>query len=89
MCAATVFPASKSRAAKLSDPFVKEAEDDVRADKWFEHPKASRYYIRESCFRTGGDSTVSVLWWEDEAQIIDLDEEEENKAARRSDEEWR
>ena len=69
----------------LSDPLAKDAEDDVRADQWFEWPQAHRYYIRESSFRTGGDSTVTILWWKDEAQIIDIEEEEERKAARRSD----
>jgi hypothetical protein len=72
----------------LSDPYATEAEGDVRADRWFEHPKADRYYLRESCFRIRDESTISILWWEDEKQIIDLEEEEELRASRRADDEW-
>jgi hypothetical protein len=61
--------------------------NDVCSDKWFEVRDAERYYIRESCFRNGPGSVVTILWWDDEAQIIDLEEEEERNAARRSD--WR
>ena len=64
-----------------------EGPEDVRADKWFDVHNSDRYYIRESCFRNGPDSVIAILWWEDEAQIIDLEEEEERNAARRSD--WR
>ena len=61
-----------------------DAGDDIRADKWFEVRDAEQYYLRESCFRNGPDSVVTVLWWEDEAQITNLEEEEERNAARRS-----
>lgn len=72
----------------LSDPYARDAEDDVRANHWFEHPNADRYYIHESCFRTGEDSAVAIIWWKEENQIIDLEEEEERNASRRSDEDW-
>ena len=64
-----------------------EGTEDVRSDKWFDVRNADRYYVRESCFGSGPDSVVTLLWWEDETQIIDLEEEEEQNAARRSD--WR
>lgn len=70
----------------LSNKFEQEM-DDVRADKWFDVRNADRYYVRESCFTNGPDSVVTLLWWEDESQIINLEEEEELNAARRSD--WR
>ena len=66
---------------------IQDVGDDVRADKWFEVRNAEQYYVRESCFRNGPDSVITLLWWEEEAQIIDLQEEEERNAARRSD--WR
>ena len=71
----------------LSDDTNPEVVEDVRADKWFDVGNGDRYYVRESCFRSGPDSVVTLLWWEDEAQIIDLGEDEERRAARRSD--WR
>ena len=69
----------------LSGTFSKEAEGDIRADEWFEYSNSERYYVRESCFRTGDASAMTILWWEDEKQLIDIEEEEERRAARRSD----
>jgi len=81
-------PDKGTLAARLiSDESNEEGPEDVRADKWFDVYNSDRYYIRESCFRNGPDSVITILWWEDEAQIIDLEEEEERNAARRSD--WR
>ncbi|MBS1841000.1 MAG: ImmA/IrrE family metallo-endopeptidase [Acidobacteria bacterium] len=74
--------------ARLSSGGIeREGMDDVRTDKWFDVQNANRYYVRESCFATGPGSVVTLLWWEDEKQIIDLQEEEEQNASRRSD--WR
>jgi hypothetical protein len=74
-------------ASMFSDPSVSEDSDDIRADHWFAANRSERYYIRESCFRTGPDSVVTLLWWEDEKQLIDLAEEEERHQGRRVD--WR
>jgi|SRR5579864_5157580 len=71
----------------LAGERIRDEGDDVRTDRWFEIPNAERHYVRESSFRSGPDSVVSLLWWEEEAQIIDLEEEEERNASRRSD--WR
>jgi hypothetical protein len=58
---------------------------DVRADHWFDRDRSEKYYIRESCFKTGSDSVTVMLWWEDEQQLIDIEEEEERRASRRTD----
>jgi IrrE N-terminal-like domain len=72
-------------ASLLANRFSDSKAGDVRAVWWFERGKAEKYYIRESCFRTGPDSVVVLLWWEDEQQLIDIVEEEERHASRRSD----
>jgi hypothetical protein len=72
-------------AGLLAGKFAEATGGEVRADRWFEIEKAERYYIRESCFRTGSDSIIVMLWWEDEQQLIDIAEEEELRASRRSD----
>ena len=79
-------PGSHSLAAGLlADKRSDSMSDDVRSDRWFRGDKAEKYYIRESCFRTGLDSIIVLLWWEDEQQLIDIEEEEERRASRRSD----
>lgn len=78
-------PDPHSLAAGLLLGTSETAIGDVRADHWFERERSEKYYIRESCFRTGPDSIVVMLWWEDERQIVDINEEEEIRASRRSD----
>jgi hypothetical protein len=75
-------------ATMFGDPDLSEDADDVRADYWFDVDGSERYYIRESCFKTGPDSVVTLIWWQDEKQIIDLTEEEERRSERRSDSSW-
>ena len=49
----------------------------VEADMWIDHRRADRYEIVEHCFRVSDDRVVTLLWWQDESQIIDLIEEED------------
>jgi hypothetical protein len=72
-------------ASLLADKLANSKAGDVRADRWFERDNAEKYYIRESCFRTSADSVLVMLWWQDEQQLIDLAEDEELHASRRSD----
>lgn len=90
----TLYPAEILDAGTVSAQLLEDEDGrdeiaDVRADRWFYHPKADRYYIKESCFRTSRTSVVTLLWWEDESQIIDLEEEEERRASRSSYSGWR
>jgi len=80
------WPQPYSLAASLiADKLEDNKTGDVRADCWFERDKAQKYYIKESCFKTGPDSITVILWWEDEQQLIDIEEDEERRASRRSD----
>jgi hypothetical protein len=86
----SLFPADRphsySLAAILLSNDLKNSDSaDVRADHWFERNGSRKYYVRESCFKTGTDSATVILWWEDEQQLIDIEEEEERHASRRSD----
>jgi hypothetical protein len=72
-------------AGLLSNKLADGTSGNVRSDRWFERHEAEKYYIRESCFRTGADSVLVLLWWEDEQQLIDIAEDEELRASRRSD----
>jgi IrrE N-terminal-like domain len=52
---------------------------DVCADGWIEHPDAHRYELREDSVRMSmPDGTIlvlSLLWWKNEQQLLDLEEE--------------
>jgi hypothetical protein len=86
----SLFPVNRPQphslaASLLADKLEDNKTGDVRADRWFERDKSQKHYIRESCFKTGPDSMTVLLWWEDEQQLIDIGEEEERRASRRSD----
>jgi hypothetical protein len=48
---------------------------DIRSDQWFDHPQADRYSVREDSLRVGA-GVLTLLWWKDERQLIDLDDDE-------------
>lgn len=49
---------------------------DVSASAWFELEDASRYWIREDAVRIGRELVLSLLWWADEQQLLDLEADE-------------
>ncbi len=49
---------------------------DVDADNWIDHPEAGQYEIHEDSFHITKDLVLTLLWWKDEAQIMDLDGDE-------------
>lgn len=52
---------------------------DVYADSWIDHEDAGRYSLREDSIKiTLPDNTryvLSLLWWKDEKQLLDLEED--------------
>ncbi len=50
---------------------------EVCADGWIDHPEASRYMIIEDSRRVQPDLVLSLLWWKDERQLLDLEESAE------------
>jgi hypothetical protein len=58
---------------------------DVRCDHWINHPRAEHYWIREDSLRLNEGTVLSLLWWEDERQLMDLDDSEEYLGTKGSD----
>lgn len=58
---------------------------DIRADEWIKNFRADQYWIKEDSLIWSGGATLSLLWWEDERQLIDLDNFEEETGSWRSD----
>ena len=50
---------------------------EVDADNWIEHPDSSRYVLLEHAKKVTPELVLSLLWWENEQQIVDLDEDED------------
>ena len=49
---------------------------DVSADAWFAHRDARQYAIREDSIRITADFVLTLLWWKDERQLLDLGDDE-------------
>jgi Zn-dependent peptidase ImmA (M78 family) len=58
---------------------------EVRADAWFNHRNANNYGIIEDSLLLTGGIVLTLLWWKDEVQLIDIDNEIEERGAWRSD----
>jgi hypothetical protein len=49
---------------------------DVSAHAWFPHRDARQYAIREDSIRITADLVLTLLWWKDERQLLDLEDDE-------------
>lgn len=58
---------------------------DVGAAEWVTHWDAERYWVREDSLLIRDGVVLTLLWWRDESQLIDLDNAEENRGSGRSD----
>ena len=57
----------------------KEPATDVQADGWIDHPRSKYYSLREHSIVISTDLILSLLWWQDERQLLDLEEEESER----------
>ena len=53
----------------------------IKASEWINHPRAGRYVVTEDSIRITSELILTLLWWEDEGQLLDLEEEEEDDDA--------
>ena len=72
-------------AALLNRRHHAEGPQDVRADHWIKNFRADRYWIKEDSIPWTNQTVLSLIWWEDESQLIDLDNFEEESGSWRSD----
>lgn len=50
---------------------------EVRADGWIDHSDSYRYHLCEDSVRVPPNLVLTLIWWKDESQILDLDENDE------------
>jgi IrrE N-terminal-like domain len=58
---------------------------EVRSDAWFNHRNAQNYWVHEDSLLLADGVILTLLWWKDETQLIDIDREIEERGAWRSD----
>lgn len=52
---------------------------DVCADGWFGHRESHRYAIREDTVRVTDKYVLTLLWWKDERQLLELGDDEDSE----------
>ncbi|QQS33614.1 MAG: ImmA/IrrE family metallo-endopeptidase [Acidobacteriota bacterium] len=50
---------------------------DIQASDWFTHPRSKHYEVCEDSVKVYDDTVLSLLWWRNEQQLVDLDQEAE------------
>jgi hypothetical protein len=58
---------------------------DRRADQWIKNFRADQYWVKEDSRLWTNQSVLSLIWWEDESQLIDQENFEEESGSWRSD----
>jgi len=48
-----------------------------RADAWVNHAESWRYSVKEDSLIIGSGMVLSLVWWQDERQLLDLDSDDE------------
>ena len=66
-------------------PMVNAEAIDTYADEWLTTEGSDGYSIHEESILIADGLTLSLLWWKDEQQLIDLEDEMERRSSRRSD----
>lgn len=64
-------------AALLSGAMRSSGPEDVDADEWISHPDAHRYCLHEDSVRVTEGLVLTLLWWRDERQILDLEDDDD------------
>ncbi len=49
--------------------------NEVQADSWISHQRSGYYSLIEDSIGTPGGLVLSLLWWKDESQLLDLSED--------------
>jgi Zn-dependent peptidase ImmA (M78 family) len=58
---------------------------EVRSDLWFNHRNAANHWVHEDSIPVSDGSVLSLLWWKDETQLIEIENEIEARGAWRTD----
>lgn len=66
-----------SIAAQIYSEKCSEGSQDLDADSWIAHEKSENYTIHEESIRITKLGVLTLLWWKDESQLSDLEDEED------------
>ena len=76
---------STQAAALLQGSSPQLGPQDKRADQWIKNFRADQYWVKEDSVLWTNHNALSLIWWEDESQLIHQENFEEESASWRSD----
>jgi hypothetical protein len=62
-----------TKAAHLPNTIGAEDMGSIGADSWVKHPDSWQYTVQEDSIVIAPDMTLSLIWWQDEKQLLDRD----------------
>jgi len=75
-----LWPFDKPRAATAAAEVLRgkceEGPIQIQADGWIDHQRSEWYEVVEHSIRISSVGVLSLLWWRDERQVIDLTEDD-------------
>jgi hypothetical protein len=54
---------------------------DKRTDQWIKNFRADQYWVKEDSRLWSNNSVLSLIWWEDESQLIDQENLEQESGS--------
>ena len=76
---------STQATALLQGRVAASGPQDRRADQWIKNFRANQYWVKEDSMLWANQSVLSLVWWEDESQLIHQENFEEESGSWRSD----
>jgi Zn-dependent peptidase ImmA (M78 family) len=77
----TVWPVESPKLATTASDLLRGISDNkatpIQADGWISHPRSKWYEIIEHSIQISPTLVLTLLWWKDEKQLLDLSEEED------------
>jgi hypothetical protein len=74
-----IWPLEAPKAATVTAELISQhrysGPEAIQADGWIEHSRSKWYEVVEDVFRLSHNSLLTLLWWKDERQLLDLDSE--------------
>lgn len=85
-----VFLEKRPRNGSVAEAMLRGNRDEagsreVRSDAWFNGRNAANHWVHEDSLMTSDGSVLSLLWWKDESQLVEIDNALEERGAWRSD----
>jgi hypothetical protein len=70
------IPTAATYAAEIAKGEAANASPNpIQADGWINHPQSRWYEVVEHSVRTSKTGVLTMLWWKNEKQLLDLDED--------------